>query len=164
GAKKFEGKLPPGVKLDKKWVGKVKPLSLEEAFKKADRDGDGKLNKEEFRAYYSRMPLPKGKAAASLADQVFAKMDANGDGFITLDEMKQYNAKVKESFLKAKASGKKKPPTDRGGGGQVGGRRGRPGRSFCCAQCPLAAGVPAAWVAERGAPGFVTSSLGMRIM
>lgn len=51
----------------------------EAAFKKLDKNGDGKVSKEEFTA--------KAKDAAK-ADKAFAKLDKNGDGFLTLEEFK----------------------------------------------------------------------------
>lgn len=51
----------------------------EAAFKKLDKNGDGKVSKEEFTA--------KAKDAAK-AEKAFAKLDKNGDGSLSLEEFK----------------------------------------------------------------------------
>lgn len=48
--------------------------------KKADKDGDGKISKEEFQA-----AMPHGDAGTG-ADNLFNKIDANDDGFIDESE------------------------------------------------------------------------------
>jgi Ca2+-binding EF-hand superfamily protein len=47
----------------------------QDLLKKADKDGDGKISKEEFKA-----AMPQG--AGANADSLFNKIDTNGDGFI----------------------------------------------------------------------------------
>lgn len=50
------------------------------AFKSNDKDGDGKLNKEEYKALLDQLGF------GEMADQLFSLRDANGDGFITEEE------------------------------------------------------------------------------
>lgn len=54
--------------------------AMEERFRKADRDGDGRLSPQE-------LPMP----------ELFRQWDQDGDGFVTLDEVR--------SFFAAKAAG-----------------------------------------------------------
>ena len=51
----------------------------EAAFKKLDKNSDGKVSKEEFAA---------GAKDAAKADKAFAKKDKNGDGSLSLEEFK----------------------------------------------------------------------------
>ena len=51
-----------------------------EAFKKMDKDSNGKVNVEEFKA------SPRWKKDPSKADEMFKKRDKNADGDITLEE------------------------------------------------------------------------------
>ena len=65
-----------------------KGKSPEAAFKKHDKDANGKLTVDEF----------KGKKTgdkATKAEKKFQKLDANGDGAVTLDEFKATPAKKK---------------------------------------------------------------------
>jgi hypothetical protein len=59
--------------------------AMEERFRKADRDGDGRLSPQE-------MPMP----------ELFRQWDQDGDGFVTLDEVR--------GFYAAKAEGRQQPP------------------------------------------------------
>ena len=58
---------------------KKKPADPEAAFKKLDKDNDGKLSLDEFKA--------NAKDPAK-AEQQFKKLDTNGDGSLSLDEFK----------------------------------------------------------------------------
>ena len=51
----------------------------EEAFKKADKNGDGKLSEEEFVGKRSGEKADKAK-------EMFKKKDKDGDGFLSLEE------------------------------------------------------------------------------
>ena len=51
--------------------------TFQEFLKKADKDNDGKVSKEEFLAI---------KEDKVTAEEKFKKMDTNGDGYITEDE------------------------------------------------------------------------------
>jgi Ca2+-binding EF-hand superfamily protein len=51
----------------------------QDLLKKADKDGDGKISKEEFKA-----AMPQG--GGPNADSLFNKIDTNGDGFIDESE------------------------------------------------------------------------------
>src|SRR5262249_31245198 len=65
----------------------------EALFDKIDKNHDGKISKDEFRAAVGAIPVIKIKGAA--IDKAFAKLDANGDGFLTKDEIKQLISKLK---------------------------------------------------------------------
>jgi Ca2+-binding EF-hand superfamily protein len=65
-----------------------KPVDPEEAFKKMDKDKDGKLTLEEF----------KGKRTGEMATKAearFKKMDKDSDGKVTLEEFKAGQPKKK---------------------------------------------------------------------
>ena len=64
----------PGAKPDKP---KMDPA---EVFKKMDKDSNGKVNLEEFKA------SPRWKKDPTKADGMFKKRDKNADGDITLEE------------------------------------------------------------------------------
>jgi hypothetical protein len=71
-----------------KGKGKQRPhLSPEERIKKWDKDNDGKLSLDEFKA---------NKKDPSKAEARFKKLDANNDGFVTVDEMKAGEEKAKK--------------------------------------------------------------------
>lgn len=78
-------------------------------FKRIDANGDGKISKDEFKAFFSK--IGKGKLAdkPELIDKMFQRMDANGDGSISLEEFK----KAREMREK-KAEGKGKPGKKKG--------------------------------------------------
>jgi len=59
--------------------------AMEERFRKADRDGDGRLSPQE-------MPMP----------ELFRQWDQDGDGFVTLEEVR--------GFYATKAEGRQQPP------------------------------------------------------
>lgn len=81
-----------GAKGGGKGKGKQRPhLSPEERIKKWDKDNDGKLSLDEFKAK---------KKDATKAEARFKKIDANNDGFVTLDEMKAAEEKEKEKKVK----------------------------------------------------------------
>ncbi|MBB3176358.1 EF-hand domain-containing protein [Variovorax sp. Sphag1AA] len=74
-------------------VANANPLTrmLESAFTKFDRDKDGKLNAEEFGAFYEILKPgialdEKGKPAIS-EQEYRSQMDGNSDGEVTLSEM-----------------------------------------------------------------------------
>jgi hypothetical protein len=76
--------------------------NLDKLFEKADANGDGKISKEEFRKFFSK--LGQGKLAGKggqLADRIFDKLDSNEDGFLSKEEFKKLaglRAKFKEKF------------------------------------------------------------------
>lgn len=52
------------------------------AFKKHDKNEDGKLSKEEYLAVVTELGF------AEMADQLFTQRDANKDGFVSAEEYK----------------------------------------------------------------------------
>lgn len=62
----------------------------ERAFAKADKNGDGKISKEEFAA------IGSGKTDKSKADKVFARRDKNGDGSLSKEEFAAASADKKK--------------------------------------------------------------------
>lgn len=58
-------------------------------FKRIDTDGDGKLSREEFRAFIEK--ASKGKLAdkPELIDKLFERLDTNGDGYLSPAEFKK---------------------------------------------------------------------------
>jgi len=66
-----------------------KRQSVEDVFKKLDKNGDGKVTLDEFRAF----PGIKDKEAAARA---FKKADANKDGSLSLDEFRDWAEKMSE--------------------------------------------------------------------
>lgn len=71
------------------------PGAMWERLKKADKDGDGKLSKEE---------LPEPMQAR------FAQLDANNDGYVGQEELKQAGERMRKQIQKrVKKAGKGKP-------------------------------------------------------
>lgn len=68
---------------------KKKRPSVEEVFKKLDKDGDGKVTRDEFQAH----PGIKNKEAAAKA---FKAADADADGSLTLDEFRDWAERMTE--------------------------------------------------------------------
>jgi Ca2+-binding EF-hand superfamily protein len=76
-------------------------LNLEAAaetvpFDKLDADGDGRVNRREFAAYYRRVPfdrprvvvIPDRGKQAALTDALFRLLDRDGDGKLSKDELR----------------------------------------------------------------------------
>ena len=69
-----------------------KPSSQEEKlFKSLDKDGDGKLSKDEFIAKVKDKPAAKARQEA-----VFVRCDKDKDGFVTLEEYLAVMKKAKK--------------------------------------------------------------------
>ncbi|MFH0886665.1 MAG: EF-hand domain-containing protein [bacterium] len=82
---------------------------IDEIFLKADKDGDGKISKEELQAYLEEFDpakragqapppmMPPGMDISSMIDDIFENADTDGDGKISKTELEQYfAAKQKE--------------------------------------------------------------------
>ena len=63
-------------------------LTKEERFKKADKNGDGLVSKQEY------MSTPYAKRSAVKSSLIFAQMDKNSDGNLNLEEFKSSPKKV----------------------------------------------------------------------
>lgn len=95
----------------------VNQEQFEKRFRAADKDGDGKLSREEAYAEFPKAP------------ELFNEIDANNDNYITLTEISQARARRIEAALNAGAigggvvAGTKyfKPNFARGGGALTGG-------------------------------------------
>jgi Ca2+-binding EF-hand superfamily protein len=68
---------------------KKKKQSLEDVFKKLDKNSDGKVTLDEFKAF----PAIKNKEAAAKA---FKAADADGDGSLSLDEFRDWAERMTE--------------------------------------------------------------------
>jgi Ca2+-binding EF-hand superfamily protein len=87
-----EGDAPPKpAKPDKP---KATP---EDVFKKLDKDGDGSLSLEEFKA------SPAGKKDAAKAEDAFKRKDKNNDQKLSLEEFKARAPKKEKDAPPAKA-------------------------------------------------------------
>jgi Ca2+-binding EF-hand superfamily protein len=69
--------------------GKVQQGNPEAVFKKIDTNGDGKLSREEFKAFIEKATKGKLKDRPELIDKLFDRLDANGDGYLSLGEFKK---------------------------------------------------------------------------
>ena len=94
GAKKKEGG-------EKK--GEAKKISMEDRFAKMDKNGDKKLDKDEFMGRATSEETKKER------EKQFAEMDKDKDKAVTLDEMKEFfKAKAKEKKPKGEKNEPKK--------------------------------------------------------
>ncbi len=61
------------------------PNPFREAWVQADKDGDGKISKEEFKAMPRIQKLPEEKQ-----DKIFARLDKDGDGSLSREEISNF--------------------------------------------------------------------------
>jgi hypothetical protein len=87
--------------------GKGQKANPELVFKRIDTNGDGKLSKEEFRAFIEK--ASKGKLAdkPELIDKLFDRLDTNADGYLSLSEFKKLR-ELREQLAEKKKAKKAK--------------------------------------------------------
>jgi hypothetical protein len=92
-------------------------------FKRIDTNGDGKVSKEEFQAFFENAGQGKLKDRPRLIERLFERLDADGDGYLTLEEFKklpQVREEMRAKAAKAKKGkdkdGDKKDKDDKGKG------------------------------------------------
>lgn len=88
------------------------PAAMWQRLQQADKDGDGKLSKDE--------------APPPLQDR-FAQLDANGDGYIEQEEMKQAGERMRKQMQKRAKKASKGKAGKPGGAKKKPGKPGRPG-------------------------------------
>jgi hypothetical protein len=71
-------------------------------FKKMDANGDGKVSKEEFKAFFDKVGKGKLKDNPELLDKLFDKLDTDGDGSLSPAEFKKF---VEMAAKKRKGAG-----------------------------------------------------------
>jgi hypothetical protein len=81
-----EEKKPEG-KPGKEGADAKPKVSPEEAFKKLDKDADGAVSLDEFKA------SPRGKKDPAKAEEYFKKKDTDANGKLSLDEFKAKSEK-----------------------------------------------------------------------
>lgn len=88
--------------------GEGKPkMNPEEAFKKLDKDADGSVSLEEFKA------SPKGQKDPAKAEESFKKKDKDSNGKLTLEEFKAHGPKEGKEGKKPEAKPEEKKPEEK---------------------------------------------------
>lgn len=70
-----------------------------------DKDGNGKVNKEEFKKFFEERAKEKGKAGdkiATFADRLFGNLDADSDGSVSKEEFGKFRDSLGDGKLKEK--------------------------------------------------------------
>jgi Ca2+-binding EF-hand superfamily protein len=75
----------------------------EAVFKRIDTNGDGKISREEFKAFIEKSLKGKKSDKPELIDKLFDRLDTNGDGYLSLDEFKQLRELREKLLEKRKA-------------------------------------------------------------
>jgi len=77
---------------------KLAPFELRDMIEAADANGDGVIDREEFKACYASMPWSRVNGLARLLEEIkatWALFDKDGDGSITHDELRQVFQKLR---------------------------------------------------------------------
>jgi hypothetical protein len=77
----------------------------EKIFRLIDRNRDGKISKNEFKAFLTRLAPARVKDKPEMVDRVFERADKDGDGYLSLSEFKDLVARFRDQ----QAGQKKKP-------------------------------------------------------
>jgi len=73
-------------------------ITLMEAFKRADRDGDDRLSKDELASVFINC-MERADLSRRFAEVFFEQIDANGDGTVSVEEFVEFVTTLRESPL-----------------------------------------------------------------